>query len=344
MVPGGTKLLISRRTFLRGVVALSASGATLGGYALGEPFRLRVKRYKITPPNWPAGLRVKFAVIADLHVIEPWMGLSRVAQIVARTNALEPDAVLMVGDYMPSSGMRRWARRVGGGVIPVDDWASVLGRLEAPMGVHAVLGNHDWWEDDEAQARGMGPTVAGLAIERAGIAVYENRAVRFDKQGQAFWLAGLGDQDAILQRNGPGYSDTRFHSSDDVYDLSSGFNPMMNRKRYGGVDDLPATIRQVTDEAPVILMAHEPDIFAKMGNLADRVSLTVSGHTHGGQIQVLGFAPVVPSQYGSRYVYGHIVEDQRNLVVSAGLGCSGVPVRFGAAPEIVLIELGGETA
>jgi len=119
---------------------------------------------------------------------------------------------------------------------------------------------------------------------------------------------------------------------------------MMDRKRYGGVDDLPATIRQVTDEAPVILMAHEPDIFAKMGDLADRVSLTVSGHTHGGQIQVLGFAPVVPSQYGSRYVYGHIVEDQRNLVVSAGLGCSGVPVRFGAPPEIVLIELGGETA
>jgi len=69
MVQWGAKLLISRRTFLRSVIALSASGATLGGYALGEPFRLRVKRYKITPPNWPAGLRIKFAVIADLHVI-----------------------------------------------------------------------------------------------------------------------------------------------------------------------------------------------------------------------------------------------------------------------------------
>jgi predicted MPP superfamily phosphohydrolase len=47
----------------------------------------------------------------------------------------------------------------------------------------------------------------------------------------------------------------------------------------------------------------------------------------------------VPSRFGARYLYGHIVEEGRNLVVSGGLGCSGVPVRFGSPPEIVVIEV-----
>jgi predicted MPP superfamily phosphohydrolase len=54
--------------------------------------------------------------------------------------------------------------------------------------------------------------------------------------------------------------------------------------------------------------------------------------------------PVVPSRYGSRYVYGHVVEAGRHLIVSGGLGCSGLPVRFGVPPEIVLIELGAAPA
>ena len=51
-------------------------------------------------------------------------------------------------------------------------------------------------------------------------------------------------------------------------------------------------------------------------------------------------SPLVPSKFGARYIYGHIVEDQRHLIVSAGLGCSLVPFRIGAPPEIVKIELG----
>jgi hypothetical protein len=93
---------------------------------------------------------------------------------------------------------------------------------------------------------------------------------------------------------------------------------------------------QVRDSAPVILMAHEPDIFPEV---PDRVALTVAGHTHGGQVRVLGYAPIVPSRFGDRYVYGHIVEQGRNLIVSGGLGCSGVPIRFGSPPEVVVIEL-----
>lgn len=314
--------MISRRTFLKGFLALSASGAGFGGYALAEPFRLRVTRYAVTPRGWPRGLRLRLAVIADLHVIEPWMGLARVAQIVARTNALAPDAVLLLGDYVASSGMKRWARYIGGGVVDPDDWARELARLKAPLGVHAVLGNHDWWEDDRVQIRGCGPTPAGLALGRAGITVHENTALRFVKNGEPLWICGLGDQWAYYM---------------------IGDRPPA-RGNYVGADDLPGMLAQVRDDAPVIMMAHEPDIFAQMGAFSERVSLTVSGHTHGGQVRVMGYTPIVPSQYGSRYVYGHVVEDDRHLVVSAGLGCSGLPVRFGAPPEVVLIELGEERA
>ena len=315
--------MITRRTFLKGVLALGATGATFGGYALAEPFRLRVTNYQVTPPNWPKGLRVKLAVIADIHVIEPWMGLARVKQIVARTNALSPDAVLLLGDYVPSHGMQRWARRVGGSAVEPDDWARELAKLKAPLGVHAVLGNHDWWDDIAVQRARSGPTPAGEALQRAGIVLHENTAVRLSKDGVPFWLAGLGDQWAFWP---------------------NGKKPRGLHRYYDGVHDLAGTLRQVSDDAPVIMMAHEPDIFAQMGGHQGRVALTVSGHTHGGQVSIAGFTPIVPSQYGSRYVYGHIVEQQQHLVVSGGLGCSGLPIRFGSPPEVVMIEVGGGLA
>lgn len=110
----------------------------------------------------------------------------------------------------------------------------------------------------------------------------------------------------------------------------------MRSDGFTGVDDLAGTLAAVTDDAPVILMVHEPDIFPQV---PARVSLTLAGHTHGGQVTFAGYAPVVPSRYGRRYLYGHIVEEERNLIVSAGLGCSTLPIRFGAPPEIVLIRV-----
>ncbi len=90
---------------------------------------------------------------------------------------------------------------------------------------------------------------------------------------------------------------------------------------------------------PAILLAHEPDIFPAVPS---RYAVTLSGHTHGGQIKILGRTPVIPSRYGSRYVYGHIVEDGRHLIVSAGLGATIVPLRLGTRPEIVHLTLGGQ--
>jgi predicted MPP superfamily phosphohydrolase len=297
--------LLSRRQILKAAALLGVSGFTLGSYAFAEPLRVGVTRYVISPPKWPRGLSLRLAVLADLHICEPWLGLERLRGIVAKTNALMPDAIVMLGDYVHGDSMKSWSRE-----IKPEDWAAVLAGLKAPLGVHAVLGNHDWWGDEAAQERRAGPVKSAIALQAAGISVYENDATRLEKHGHPFWIAGLGDQWAFWRR--PGDADLT------------------------GVDDLPGTMAKITDDAPVVLLVHEPDIFPEV---PDRVALTLAGHTHGGQIAIAGYAPIVPSRFGQRYRYGHIIEGGRNLIVSAGLGCSKVPIRFGAPPEILLVTL-----
>lgn len=301
--------MISRRQFLRFVAGFGAFGAATAAYGFGgEPLlRLQVTRYDLDLPRWPKDLPLKIAAIADLHACDPWMSVDRISSIVARTNELEADVVVLLGDYV--AGIRRATRD-----IPADEWASALAELKAPLGVHAILGNHDWWDDMAVQRDGKGPTVAHRALERAGIPVYENDAVRLNKAGKPFWIAGLGDQLAYLP--------------------ARRFRPVSRI----GVDDLSATLAKVTDDAPVILLAHEPDVVMRVPK---RVALTLSGHTHGGQVRLFGWSPVVPSRYGNRFAYGHMREPN-DIVVSGGLGCSFMPFRLGMPPEIVLVTLGGK--
>jgi predicted MPP superfamily phosphohydrolase len=181
------------------------------------------------------------------------------------------------------------------------DWAAELARLRAPLGTWAILGNHDWWHD-----------LAGVrrALADVRIPVLENDAVLVGAPGQRFWLAGIGDQ--LAHWIGPG--------------------------RFRGVDDLPATLSQIKTDDPVLLLVHEPDIFPKV---PERVALTLAGHTHGGQIRIpLIWPHFVPSRYGARFAYGHVIEDDRHLIVSGGLGTTLIPARFGVPPEIVHITLG----
>jgi len=300
--------MISRRHFIRFMAGLGAFGASTTAYGFGiEPvLRLRVARYDIQPPQWPADFQLKIAVIADLHACDPWMSLEHIAAIVEQANALNADITVMLGDYV--AGHRQITRR-----IPAAEWAAVLAGLKAPLGVHAVLGNHDYWDDKTVQQDGQGTTIARRALEAAGIPVYENDAARLTKAGRSFWLAGLGDQLAYLP--------------------ARRFRPV----RRIGVDDLAATLGKVADDAPVILLAHEPDVAVRV---PARVALQLSGHTHGGQVRLFGWSPVVPSRYGNRLAYGH-ARVNCDVVVSGGLGCSIMPFRLGVPPEIVLVTLGG---
>jgi uncharacterized protein len=100
---------------------------------------------------------------------------------------------------------------------------------------------------------------------------------------------------------------------------------------------LPGTLAHVTTDGTVILLVREPDFFAQM---PERVALTTAGHTHGGQIRLRLVTPLwTPSEYGEFFIYGHVVERNRHMIVSSGLGCIMVPDRLGVLPEIVRVEL-----
>ena len=103
-----------------------------------------------------------------------------------------------------------------------------------------------------------------------------------------------------------------------------------------GADDLAGTLAKVTDDAPVILLAHEPNIAPLV---PARVALQLSGHTHGGQVRLFGWSPAVSPQHGLRLAYGHF-RLKCDVIVSGGLGCSIMPVRVGVPPEIVEVTLG----
>lgn len=299
--------MITRRHLIRSIGSLSALGVSTAAYGVGvEPvLRLSVTRYHPTPRQWPADFPLKIAVVADIHACDPWMSLERIEAIVDRTNALKADLIVLLGDYV--AGVRRVKR-----IIPSREWARVLAGLKAPLGVHAVMGNHDYWDDRTVQQTGHGPTVAHRALETAGIPVYENEVVRLTKDGRPFWLAGLGDQLAY-------YPAQRYR-----------------RVQRFGADDLAGTLAKVTDDAPLILLAHEPNIAPRV---PARVALQLSGHTHGGQVRLLGWSPAVQPQQGVQLAYGH-VRLKCDVIISGGLGCSIMPVRVGVPPEIVEVTLG----
>ncbi len=295
---------IHRRQFLI-ASTLAASGFAIDGFAAEPLLGLRVTRYNVSPKAWPAGLKLTLAVIADLHACDPWMSVAHIESIVAATNSLNADAVVLLGDYV--AGHRKVSA-----FVPDADWARALGALRAPLGVYAILGNHDWWNDHRAQLLRRGPTGARTALEHAGIPVLENDVMKLSKAGEAFWIAGLGDQNAFVR---------------------GGSNGAWN---IAGVNNLDAILDNVSGDEPIVLLAHEPDIFPR---IPQRIGLTLAGHTHGGQVRLLGQVLFAPSTLSRIYNYGHFCEDEKHLIVSGGLGCSWWPVRFGVPPEVLFVTV-----
>lgn len=296
--------LITRRGLLRmgGAGMMATTG--LGGYAFGvEPgLMLDVTSYAPRIQAWPDHIPLRIAVIADLHACEPWMSAARIRDICLTTNALQPDLTVLLGDFAAGHNM------VSAPVFP-DQWGEALSVLRAPLGVHAVLGNHDWWHGPLPRMRGDEAEGVRKALKAANVNVMENDAIRLTKNGHPFWLLGLAEQMAFRVRRGV----------------------------FRGLDDLQTTMKQVSDDAPAILLAHEPFIFSKV---PDRIALTLCGHTHGGQVQIPFVTSPAARRVRPEWIYGHVVEDNRHMIVSAGLGTSILPVRFMRPPEIVDIKLG----
>jgi predicted MPP superfamily phosphohydrolase len=142
----------------------------------------------------------------------------------------------------------------------------------------------------------------GKALRDVGITVLENEATSLHRFDPPadLWIAGLGD---LSERTA----------------------------------DLEGTLAQVPEGAPTLLLSHNPDVFPRV---PPWIALTLSGHTHGAQVDV----PVLrdrltPSRFGARYTGGHIEEGGRHIYVSDGIGTSRLPVRFRAKPELPVLEL-----
>ena len=155
------------------------AGLALAIWAFGfEPNRIVVNHVSLSLPDWPAGHQpIRLALLSDIHAGAPFISAEKVDAIVSAVLAENPDAIMLLGDYV-IQGV------VGGTFMAPEDLAKILARLNAPLGVYGVLGNHDWWRDGARVTR---------AFRSAGIAMIDNSTQRIERVGGSFWLVGIGN-------------------------------------------------------------------------------------------------------------------------------------------------------
>lgn len=150
-------------------VGIAIAGIATIAYAfLWEPNWLSVTRVDVRLDRLSApGLTIGH--LSDLHLGTP-AAAARTRRAVQMLMASRPDLVVLTGDFVSSrEGL---------------DMIAVLAPLRAPLGVYAVLGNHDHWID---------PDGVEDALARLGIEVLRNRSVRLEIEGHPIWLIGLDD-------------------------------------------------------------------------------------------------------------------------------------------------------
>ena len=143
------------------------------------------------------------------------------------------------------------------------------------------------------------------AFAAAGVRMIDNRAARVDIDGCGFWLVGLGD---ALE----------------------------------GHPDIAGAFAQVTGDAPAIALTHEPSLFPR---IPARATLTVAGHTHGGQVQLWPRTLFGEERFdpGSSRLSGVYDVNGRLVFVTPGIGTSILPMRLGVPPEISRLTLRSAT-
>jgi predicted MPP superfamily phosphohydrolase len=181
--------------------------------------------------------------------------------------------------------------------------AAELARLRAPLGVYAVLGNHDWWLD--------GPRITA-ALSGARITVLENSAAELRP---GLWIAGLAD--------------ARTRHPDPVRALA-------------GVP-ADATVLAMTHNPDVFPRVPARVALTVAGHThGGQVRVPILGApvvpSHDG-IAALCAPGCAGWAHGQRFAAGHIVEDGRHLFVTTGVGTSSYAVRLGVPPEIAVLAL-----
>lgn len=273
------------------LMALSAM-LLVCGHAAVQGLRVpQVHEHELRLASLPAeldGLRI--AVLADLHA-SPVNNLFYVREVVARTNATKPDLVVLPGDLVD-----------GDAAVQAVELAA-LADLNAPYGVWAAPGNHEYYSGYDAWAKVFG---------QLGLTYLANRAQTIDIHGQRVTLSGVGDP-AYYQRH---------HASG------------------GGV---PPDIASVAQQAQAqgaqfhILLGHQPKM-ARQYAASGSVHLQIAGHTHGGHIR--GVDQWVVARANQGLVRGRYDIDGMTLFISSGVGLwSGFTLRLGVPAAIDVLTL-----
>ncbi|HUE81873.1 MAG TPA: metallophosphoesterase [Pyrinomonadaceae bacterium] len=273
---------LSRRDFLTGLAAapLVAVSATTAYARLIEPYSYEISHTDIFIRDLPErfeGFRI--TQITDVHHSRI-LSLAEVHSMVQRAQQTQPDLIALTGDY--TTAYRRY----------IEPCAEALGRLHAPEGVWAVLGNHDHYTDRELTTR---------ALRRTQIEVMNNSNTMIRRGPDVLQLVGIDDWS---------WAGTDW------------------QRAMAGIDSI----------RPSILLSHQPMVL-DMQQTRD-VSLILSGHTHGGQIQLPGIgAPAHWFMKDLKYNEGLFRRGETQLYVSRGTGVIGLPLRFGSRPEIAVLHL-----
>lgn len=273
-----------------GVAALG--GALAWGFAI-EGRRVEVTQHRIAVRGLaPTLTRLRIAHLSDLH-IGNGVGGARLAAIVDRTLAQAPDLIVLTGDLYDND-----MHALAGG-------ARELARLRAPLGVLAVLGNHDGYV-------GARRVVAALAEHAPGVRVLRDRWVALATPAPLL-VAGLDD---------PGDDWTRADP------------------RFARLDRLAAAR---PGAGPAILLVHRPEPFPRAAEHG--FALVLAGHFHGGQVALPGSGGRYNgARLITRFDRGLYRAGDACLYVSRGLGFAGPRLRLGSRPEIAILELEATSA
>ena len=180
----------------------------------------------------------------------------------------------------------------------------LLNSLQSRDGVYSVLGNHDY--------------AAYVKADSAEKVALERKVVEAEQQ--LGWIL-LRNEHRIIRRGG-----------DSIFIAGMENQGMMEEVSRG---DVAKTVKGIPDGAFTIMLQHDPTAWRKHILPESKASLTLSGHTHGGQIAFFGVSPagVVYDEFDGMYD-----DDARSIYVTSGLG-GLVPLRFGVPGEIVVITL-----
>jgi len=259
---------------------LILSGLTFISYCFFESRWIKITEIEIKSVDVPDSFNgSKIVFISDIHR-GPFLSSERLSGIVERINAIEPEVIILGGDYVHYRFKY---------IEPV---FKEFGKLRGGLGVYAVLGNHDHY---------AGVDFTKKMMTKYGISNIDNQSWWVKKGNDSIKIGGVGDF----------WEDTQQPEN---------------------------TFKDLKKTNFAILVSHHPDYIERMNT--DMIDLTLSGHTHGGQITFLGlWAPILPSQYGQKYRYGLIDSGKMKSYISSGVGAVNLPFRFFSRPEIVVIRL-----